>query len=132
MSDNLTNRLTDIELNYAPGVDPNKRVKKGGKTSVEAAVEYLEAVDEMKHVFKMDDLERAALRNAMGFDFEISFAPSKIFVSAHGFKKLRTHVKLVKGDVDDDGNILPGKVEARLADACVRLKAKYDERMATA
>jgi hypothetical protein len=127
MRDKL-NPLNDIELNYAPGVDPNKRVKTGGKTSVEAAVEYLETMDEMKSVFDMDGLERAALRRAMGFDFDITFAPSKIFVSARDHKKLRVHVKLTDGDVDANGDIIPGKVESRLADACVRLKAKFDER----
>lgn len=121
----MPDELDGIDIQRAPGA-PTGRVKTGGRTSVEAATEYLDAMDEQAKLLDMDALERAALRRAMGFDFQVSFAPSKIFISAVGFKKLRVHIKLQPGDLDDEGNVIPDKVNKRLADACIRLKAKYD------
>jgi hypothetical protein len=122
--------LDNIDINVMPGAPSFKERKKtGGKTSVEAAVEYLDAMEAQKTLFDMDALERAALRRAMGFDFKVDFAPSKIFVSAIGHKKLRTHAKISAKDFDKDGNLINKRVNARLVDACLRLKEKYDAKV---
>jgi hypothetical protein len=100
--------------------------QKTGKTSVQAAEEYLDAMYEASQILDVDKLTRANLRRRMGFDFKIKYAPNKIHVYSEEGPRLSTHCKLFPGDIVD-GEIMTETCINRLVDACLRLRIKWNK-----
>lgn len=114
--------------------------KKLGLTSVEAAAliqsegrtkdpdeaaAYMQGQD-----LNIDALQRAGLRRAMGFDFELKVHPRKVMVFAKDDRKIRANAKIKSGDVDEYGNITNPELIERLVQACLTLKTKWDAKQA--
>lgn len=94
-----------------------------GRTSNVQEAEMLASAQE----FDMDAIMRSGLRRQMGFDFQIKTSPRKLYVLAKDGPKVHTHAKVKEGEMDEYGNIISEDLIARLVDACVRLKVKWDE-----
>lgn len=107
-----------------------------GLTSVEAAALWLSdgktkdpeqaALIDQGQEFDMDGLTRAALRRAMGFDFKVKQAPNYFHVYSDDDLHVSARAKILPHEVDVYGNIINADATDRLAEACLRLKTKWD------
>lgn len=97
-------------------------MKKVGKTSVEAAQEFLDTQWNEQNTLNLDALQRAHLRRMMGFDFEVKVRPNKYHISSRQEPYVTTWCKFT-GVVDE-------AFVDRLVDACLRLKIKYEAQVA--
>lgn len=90
----------------------------GGATKdIEQAVYYDEGND-----LNLDALQRAHLRRMMGFDFEMKIRDKKIVV----YSMVEPYVRTWCGY----GGTLDEKSVDKLVDACLRLKLKYEAKLA--
>lgn len=77
--------------------------------------------------FDMDGLQRAHLRRMMGFDFKVKVSGRKLLVSSKEGPKVRTHAKILPGELNQHGSIISEDLIGRLVEACLRLKVKWDK-----
>lgn len=94
----------------------------GQTTDPNEAVAYSDGT-----ALNMEALQRAHLRRMMGFDFKVKVHGRKLLVSSKEGPAVRTHAKVLPGDLDQYGNIISEDLIGRLVEACVRLKVKWEK-----
>lgn len=97
-------------------------ISEGRTTNVQEAEAFASG-----QAFDIDAMQRAHLRRMMGFDFKVKISGQKLLVIAKEGPKVRTHAKIMPGDLDKYGNIVSEDLIGRLVEACVRLKVKWDK-----
>lgn len=122
---------------YSEDQDVVRKVEHGGLTSTEAAALFLSEGRTMNQqeaealasgqAFDMDDMQRAHLRRMMGFNFKVKITGRKLLVIAKEGPRVRTHAKIMPGDLDKFGNVASQELIDRLVEACLRLKVKWDK-----
>ena len=75
---------------------------------------------------ELEELERAALRRMMGFDFVIKIRDPRIMVISKEGPHLIKKCVIKPGEIDEYGNIISESLIKRLTQACVRLKLAWD------
>lgn len=116
-----------------------KGKKKLGVDSVEASAllmsegytkDPIEALNYEAEQTEIFDAEmRAKLRESMGFDFKVKMQGNKLVVYSKPVKnRVKVHTFVLPADLDEYGNIISPALINRLVDACIELKAKWDEK----
>lgn len=100
----------------------------GGQTKDPVLAEIIDKNHDQE--INMDKLMQAHLRRQMGFDFKVKLRPPQLLVIAQDGSGLLTRARIDPEEIDRYGNVVGEEVIQKLADCCVRLKAKWDKRQA--